>query len=199
MNIESIKTSINNYRLLINKGNRDLLVKLFAQADGIFFEKPTFGKVEEEYLRLYLAEEEGELYGLLTTDYRCPSKWDSTTEVFSAKFNSIAESKYGDYTEYKNPTSPEHPNYISEGTASQRINLWKNRKSTWLLNNISSNTVVRFFEIPTAGFQNNEPNYFSLGQNETTTHIDLMLGNDSGLYDMVRPVPPFPPKTQWPK
>lgn len=122
------------------------------------------------------------------------------TDVIGTVFTKLSESKVEEYAKViENKAKKDHPNFISGDEFKKRIELWKLNKNKWVDTHISTNTVVRFFEVPTAGFLNDETNYMVLGINASNSQIDLIVGNDTGLYDMVRPVPPFPRNTKWPK
>lgn len=207
MKIEQIKTLIKDYRNILNSGNSVTLNTLFQDAEVISFESARFTKLNFSHMYLFLGVENNKLVGFLVHDDRCYTKWDDTTEVFMAKFVKSKDSNVQDYSNnFKNTVSDQHENYISVTVASKRIDTWKKTKRRWISNMVSKNTMVRFFEIPTAGFANAQVNHFSLGINDYTdvkldisSHVDLVIENQTGLYDTVRPVPPFPRVTRWPK
>lgn len=197
MNLDHAKNLINNYRLLVNDGNTDLLRVAFQNADVVTFESANFEEIVLDYMLVHLGYEDENLFTILTTDNKYPSKWNDETKFFVSKFVKNQESNVPDYDNgYVNPADSNHSNYISEATALNRIKKWNNTKDEWLNRMISENNVVRLFELPTAGFTYGATNHLTLGIDEFRD-IDLMLGNDSGLYDMARPVPPFPRKTDW--
>lgn len=202
MEINQIKTLIKNYRNLLDRGNETILNQLYSQADMIVFEEDgnQFSNIETDNLFLFLAVESNKLVGFLAKDDTCYKKWNENTEILKATFSSKREVNIPNYTSgYVNTVSVDHPNFISPEIASERINLWSLHKLNWVAEMISANTMVRFFEVPTASFLNSQQNLMTLGINTETGFIDLVVENQGGLYNMTKPVPPYPARTKWPK
>lgn len=70
MRLETIKTMIDNQRVMLNNGNKEVLKKLFADSEVLTFEKASFPKYEVTEFAMYFGLEGSTLYVFLTTDHR---------------------------------------------------------------------------------------------------------------------------------
>ena len=199
MEITDIKTLITDFESAIIDKNFQLINNIFNNVDLVIFDGAEFPESEETLLNLVLGIENDTLIGFLVQDSANYADWTPETKIYKAEFRSKSSIEYPDFSEnYTISEISEHENYISEELAASRLIFWEETKNDWIEENLNSGDFVRFFEIPKATFDENSPNYFKLARREISNTIDLIIENNAGLYDTVRPVPPFPPKTKWP-
>lgn len=189
MNTKEILNSLTDYNTLLQSKDKNVIKAIFANANSIEFPEVNFTDLhKEEHINLYIGLTGNTLIGVLHKGSQdALSDIIAGEEVYTATFTNDSCFTGPIY-------QPETETSIDSYHAISVVNRWTSSKNNWVEETYADDNIVRVFQIPVADIANNTNNKAIFGLivlEDNSLEVDLVIANEVGLFDLVRPSPPY--------
>lgn len=200
------KTYLANYEALITKKmgltpmgvteNKNSLKALFTKAKMVQFidvKSKLKNTEQEKNLCLYLGLINNQLQAILVKES------DAKNNLAFEEGKFATASFLSEVPVFKVTGNSTNSNKISETEYKTRLNNWNSKITEWVDAEYKTQTLVKFFIIPTANFNLSGITNLVFGyksenvEGKSTPMIDLMSVTEDAFADLIKPVPPFKP------